>query len=154
MPHTFKIRVGSIAILALGTLFAAHAQDTNPDDDVGASTTAGGKTCYVSKVRFENEGAYEVLHFKVNGYEYPGYLLSGQSRTWDLKKSNLQSDEIFFLRYQLDQGDKIKSKNCKKSGTTLKYHPNGNTWSHWSKGSTKNNNRCRYRNNTCIRSVD
>ncbi|MEL6377273.1 MAG: hypothetical protein AAFQ04_08775 [Pseudomonadota bacterium] len=154
MPHTFSIRFGSIAIVALGTLFAAHAQDTTPDEDVGALTSASGKTCYVSKVRFDNKGAYTLSHFEVEDYEFAGYLVAGESRTWDLGKSNLKSGDTFYLSCDLDQGLKSKSMNCKKSGTTLKYHPNGNTWSHWSKGSTTNNNRCRYRNNNCIRSVD
>lgn len=158
MPQYSTTRIAFLAALALGTSLVAHAQLSSQADDMsekaGDAAVTAGKTCYVSKVKFENEGAYDVFHFNVNGYDYPGNLLNGQSRTWDLAKSNLKSGDAFFLRYELDQGDTFKSKNCKKDGTTLKYHPDGNTWAHWSKGTTKFNNRCRYGNNKCISSVD
>ncbi len=154
-----KLRTLSLAALAIGTCLCAQAQESveTEETQIAADDTAvsGGKTCYVSKVKFENEGAYQVFHFEAGGNDFHGRLLSGQSRTWDLGKNNLKSGDTFFLKYELDQGDQFKSKNCKKDGTTLKYHPDGNTWAHWSKGTTKINNRCRYRSsNKCITSVD
>lgn len=149
----------SLAVLAIGTSVCAQAQESAEMEEmpIAADDTAvtGGKTCYVSKVRFDNEGAYEVFHFKVGGHMFEGDLLAGQSRTWKLSKTNLKPGDTFFLRYELDQGDKFKNMNCEKNGTTLKYHPDGNTWAHWSKGTTKYNKRCRYRSsNKCITSVD
>lgn len=158
MPQYPTFRILSVAVLALGTSLLAHAQEAGEAEDTPVeaddSTVTGSKTCYVSKVRFENEGAYQVDMFKVNGYQFRGFLSQTQSRTWSLDQADMELGEEFFLRYRLDQGDSFKSKNCKKNGTTLRYHPDGNTWSHWSKGSTKINNRCRYRNNKCITSVD
>ena len=159
MPQYPKLRTLSLAALAIGTCLCAQAQESVETEEtpIAADDTAvtGGKTCYVSKVKFENEGAYEVFHFNVGDHDFPGHLLSGQSRIWDLSKTNLKSGDTFVLKYKLDQGDQFKRKNCKKNGTTLKYHPDGNTWRHWSKGSTKFNNRCRYRStNKCITLVD
>jgi len=150
----------SLATLAISTILFAQAQESGGTEDVPIvaddTTVTGGKTCYVSKVRFTNEGAYELFAFTVNGSEFhTEMLLAGQSRTWQLKKTDLEEGETFYLRYRMDQGNTSKGKNCKKDGTTLKYHPDGNTWSHWSKGTTKYNNRCRYRSsNKCITSVD
>jgi hypothetical protein len=159
LPQYPTLRTLSLAALAIGAGLCAQAQALVETDEtpIAADDAAvtGSKTCYVSKVKFDNEGAYEVFHFKVGDHDFLGDLLSGQSRTWSLSKTNLKPGDTFFLRYELDQGDQFKSKNCKKNGTTLKYHPDGNTWSHWSKGSTKFNNRCRYRSsNKCITSVD
>ena len=115
----------------------------------------GVKTCYVSKVRFENEGANDVRDFDVSGHMYDCHLLIGQSSTWKLSKTNLKPGDTFFLKYQLDQGGHFKDMNCRKDGTTLRYHPNRNTWAHWSKGTTKYDNRFRYRSsNKCITSAD
>ena len=148
MPQYPSFRALSIAALAIGASFCAQAQDSVETEEmpVTADDTAvpGGKTCYVSKIKFENEGAYQVFHFQVGGENIPGRLLSGQSRTWKLGKTNPESGDTFFLRYEGDQGDQFKSKNCDKNGTVLKYHPDGNAWAHWSKGTTKYNKRCRF----------
>lgn len=159
MPQYPTLRFLSLAALAIGTGLFSQAQEAGESIEIPVESddtaVTGSKTCYVSKVRFENEGAYQVFHFQINSSDIPGRLLSGQSRTWNLAKSSLKSGDTFFLRYEVDQGDQFKSKNCEKNGTTLKYHPDGNTWSHWSKGTAKFNNRCRYRkSNKCITSVD
>ena len=152
-------RTLAFAALAIGTSLCAQAQEFAEPEDMPIAAddiaVASGKTCYVSKVKFENEGAYDIHHFEVAGHRYNSHLLAGQSRTWKLSKTNLKPGDTFFLKYQLDQGDHFKDMNCKKDGTTLKYHPNGNTWVHWSKGTTKYNKRCRYRSsNKCITSVE
>ena len=159
MPQYPTLRIFSLATLAIGTSLFAQAQESGDIEEVSVETedaaVTGGKTCYVSKVRFENEGAYDVFHFEVSGHDFPGHLQAGRSRTWNLSKTDLKSGDAFYLEYTLDHGNKFRSKNCKKNGTTLRYHPDGNTWSHWSKGTTKINNRCRYRNsNKCITSID
>ncbi|MEL6691640.1 MAG: hypothetical protein AAFQ12_01210 [Pseudomonadota bacterium] len=160
MAHSSAVRIITLAALAIGTSLFAQAQDSIIHEDlpVEADDTAitGGKTCYVSKVRFENKGAYALYWFAVDDYVLSKNMLSqGQSHTWQLDKTGLEEGETFWLRYEIDQGFGFKKKNCKKDGTTLKYHPDGNTWNHWSKGTTKTNNRCRYRNsNKCITSVD
>jgi len=158
LPQCKTTRILSLAVLALGTSLFAQAQDIGEAEETPVeaddAAVTGGKTCYVSKLRFENQGAYQVLNFMVRAKDLPGYLSQGQSRTWNLDKFDLTPGVEVYLKYDLDQGDKFKSKNCKKDGTTLKYHPDGNTWSHWSKGTTKLKNRCRYRSNKCITSVD
>jgi hypothetical protein len=112
-----------------------------------------GSVCYVNKFKFDNQGGYELDRFTVGKYEYNGALSQGQTRTWKLSKANVSPADVVFLRYQIDQGNAMSWKSCKKDGTTLKYHPSGNTWNYWSRGSTRFNNRCRFRNNTCIKSV-
>ena len=159
MPKYPTFRLLFLAALAIGTGLSALAQELGEAQDlsitVGEAAVMGGKTCYVSKVRFDNEGAYDVFHFKVAGHMYPGHLLAGQSRTWNLSKTSLKPGDTFFLKYTLDQGNNFKEMNCEKDGTTLKYHPDGNTWVHWSKGTTKYKKRCRYRSsNKCITSVE
>lgn len=160
MPQSPTLRTLSLAALAIGTSLFAHAQESAETEEitieVDDTTITGRKTCYVSKVRFTNEGGYALDHFRVNDFQLPTKILSqGQSRTWKLEKTDLEEGDKFYLRYRLYQGDTSKGKNCKKDGTTLVYHPDGNTWSHWSKGTTKFNNRCRYRSsNKCITSVD
>ena len=161
LPQYSTLGILSLAALAVGTSLFAQAQDPVAHDDIPVATddiaVTGGKTCYVSKVRFDNEGAYALYWFAV-GDDYvlsKNMLSQGQSHTWKLDKTGLKKGETFFLRYEIDQGFGFKKKNCEKNGTTLKYHPDGNTWSHWSKGTIKINNRCRYRNNNkCITSVD
>ena len=159
MPQSPTLSILSLAAFAIGTSLCAQAQESGEPEELPIAAddiaVTGGKTCYVSKVRFDNEGAYDVFHFEVSGHELLGHLQAGRSRTWKLSKTDLKSGDTFFLEYTLDHGNKFKKKNCKKDGTTLKYHPDGNTWSHWSKGTTKFNNRCRNRNsNKCITSVD
>ncbi|MEL7041766.1 MAG: hypothetical protein AAGL90_09585 [Pseudomonadota bacterium] len=118
------------------------------------SIKGAGKTCYVSKFKFENEGAYELSIFKVRTYTFNGILSQGQSRTWDISKAGLENGTDVFLTYRIDQGSDYSRKSCKKDDTALKYHPNGNTWIYWSKGSTRINNRCRFRSNKCINEVN
>ena len=117
------------------------------------SEIEAGSVCYVSKFKFDNQGAYALDRFKVGTYEYDGSLSQGQTRTWKLSKANVSPGDVVFLRYQIDQGNNLSWKTCKKDGTTLKYHPSGNTWTYWSRGTARFNNRCRFRNNTCIKSV-
>ena len=141
MPQSRTLRILSLAALAIGTSLFAHAQESAETEEipieVDDTTISGGKTCYVSKVRFTNDGSYDLFLFSVNGSDLPAEnLLPGQSRTWQLKKTDLEDGDAFYLRYRIDLGNKLKSKNCKKDGTTLIYHPDGNTWSHWSKGTT------------------
>ncbi|MEO1303339.1 MAG: hypothetical protein AAFV37_00095 [Pseudomonadota bacterium] len=124
------------------------------DPPLAQSIAGGGKTCYVSKFKFENEGAYELSIFKVGSYTFDGFLSQGQSRTWDISKAGLENGTDAFLTYRIDQGSGYSRKSCKKDDTQLKYHPDGNTWGYWSKGSTRINNRCRFRSNTCIAKVD
>lgn len=112
-----------------------------------------GSVCYVNKFKFDNQGGYALDRFTVGKYEYEGSLSQGQTRTWKLSKANVAPGDVVFLKYRIDQGNAMSWKTCKKDGTTLKYHPSGNTWSYWSRGTTKFNNRCRFRNNTCIKSV-
>ncbi|MFN3212303.1 MAG: hypothetical protein ACE37M_04300 [Henriciella sp.] len=144
------VRNLALAALALGTCLSMSAQEADQDD----STEAAGKTCYVSKFKFENEGAYQLDLFQVGTHEYPGRLSQGKSRTWDIAKANVENGTNVFLTYRIHQGDNLKRRSCQKSGTKLLYHPDGNTWGYWSKGSSRYNNRCRFRNNTCITSVD
>ena len=113
-----------------------------------------GKTCYVSKFKFENEGAYELSMFKVGSYEYGGFLSQGQARTWDISKANVAEGGEVYLTYRIDQGTQYRRLSCEKGDTVLLYHPDGSTWGYWSKGTTKINNRCRFRSNTCVDSVD
>lgn len=113
------------------------------------------RTCYVNKFKFDNEGAYELRDFKVGNHDYWSVLSPGQSKSWQLKNANIDPGTEVWLTYRLDQGDAFKKMSCQKDSTTLVYHPNGNTWKLWSRGSTKFNKRCRFRsNNTCITSVD
>ena len=159
MLQSPTLRILSLAALAIGTSLFTYAQEASEAQELSIETddiaVTGGKTCYVSKVKFENEGAYDLFYFEVSGHEFPGHLFAGRSRTWNLSKTDLKPGDTFFLEYTLDEGSRPKTKNCKKDGTTLKYHPDGNTWSHWSKGTITYNNRCRYRSsNKCIRSVD
>lgn|GEM_PF-5275653 len=109
-----------------------------------------GKVCYVSKMKFENEGGYELIDFKVQSYDLNGVLTHGKSRTWDLSKTGVKTGSNVFLTYKMDRGDSFDRKSCQKDGTKLSYHPNGNTWGYWSKGTTKHNNRCRFRSNRCL----
>lgn len=113
----------------------------------------GGSVCYVNKFKFDNQGAYELDRFSVGDYAFDGALSQGQSRTWKLSKASLSPGEVVFLKYRIDHGNKLGWKSCKKDGTTLKYHPSGNTWKYWSRGTSKFANRCRFRSNTCIKSV-
>ena len=113
----------------------------------------GGSVCYVNKFRFDNQGGYKLDRFSVGDFEYNGGLSQGQTRTWKLSKANVSPGDVVFLKYQIDQGTDMAWRSCKKDGTTLKYHPSGNTWKYWSRGTSKFNNRCRFRNNTCIKSV-
>lgn len=113
----------------------------------------GGSVCYVNKFKFDNQGAYELDRFSVGDFAFEGTLSQGQSRTWKLAKASLSSGDVVFLKYRIDHGNKLGWKSCKKDGTTLKYHPSGNTWKYWSRGTTKFSNRCRFRSNTCIKSV-
>lgn len=114
------------------------------------SAQQASKTCYVSKFRFENEGAYSLDWFLVGKHELNGTLRQGQSRSWDLEQANIKTGSQVFLTYRLDQGNNMIRKSCQKNSTKLAYHPDGNTWKYWSKGSTRINNRCRFRNNTCL----
>lgn len=141
----------ALAALALSTCLGMAAQETSQDENAAA---ASGKTCYVSKFKFENEGAYQLDLFQVGTHEYPGRLSQGKSRTWDLAKANIESETEVFLTYRIHQGDNLNRKSCQKNGTKLRYHPSGNTWGYWSKGTSRHNNRCRFRNNKCITSVD
>jgi len=160
LPHFPTIRILSLAVLAIGASLVAQAQESIIVDDLPVETentaVKGGKTCYVSKVKFENEGAYALYWFEVNDVILSKNMLSqGQSHTWKLDKAGLKKGQSFSLIYEIDQGYDFKKTRCKKDGTTLKYHPDGNTWVHWSKGTIKLNNRCRYRSsNKCITSVD
>ena len=128
-------------LVASPTALPSAAQD---------AATLGGKTCYVSKFRFDNRGAYQVDSFKVSGYEYRGYASPGESRTLDLKHASVSAGSNVFLKYRLYQGDSYTTKSCQKSGTKLRYHPQGNTWTYRARGTTQNNNRCRFGNNTCL----
>lgn len=160
MPQYPTVRILSLAAIAIGASLFSQAQESIVVDDIPAAAddaaVTGKKTCYVSKVKFENEGAYALYWFEVNDVILSKNMLSqGQSHTWKLDKAGLKEGQTFFLRYEIDQGFDFKRTSCKKDGTTLKYHPDGNTWKHWSKGTIKINNRCRYRNgNKCITSVD
>ena len=113
-----------------------------------------GKTCYVSKFKFENEGGYELSMFRVDSHTYSGHLSQGQARTWDIDKSGVAEGDEVFLTYRIDKGDGYCRLSCEKDDTVLRYHPDGNTWGYWSKGTTTINNRCRFRSNKCIDSVD
>ena len=145
------IRNVALAALALGTCLGMSAQESDQDD---STEMAASKTCYVSKFKFENEGVYQLFEFQVGTHEFPGRLTQGKSRTWDLAKANVDAGTEVFLTYTLHQGDRLKGKSCQKDGTQLLYHPNGSTWKHWSKGTTRFNNRCRFRNNKCVTSVN
>jgi hypothetical protein len=144
------VRNLALAAMALGACLGMSAQEADQD----SNTEAASKTCYVSKFKFENEGAYQLDEFQVGTHAFPGRLSQGKSRTWDLAKANVDAGTEVILTYRIHQGDNLKRKSCQKNSTKLLYHPNGNTWKHWSKGSTRFNNRCRFRNNKCITSVD
>ena len=148
VPYIRNIALGA---LALGTCLSMAAQETDQDDSAEA---ASSRTCYVSKFKFENEGVYQLMEFKVGKHEFPGRLTQGKSRTWDLAKANVENETEVFLTYTLHQGDNLKRKSCEKNATTLRYHPDGSTWKYWSKGTTRHLNRCRFRSNKCITSVD
>ena len=140
----------SISLLAIGIGACLTGSLALAENQPSAAT----KYCYVSKFKFENEGAYQLNQFKVADHAYPGRLSQGTSRTWHLDNANVSAGDEVFLPYQIHQGDNISRKSCEKDGTKLLYHPNGNTWGYWSKGTTRNNNRCRFRINKCITSVE
>jgi len=124
----------------------------------GAIASAEAKTCLVKKFRFENEGGYDVTPMWIVGTDASnvydqrsGTIRSGESRTFDLSKTKNLTDGVeVWLEYGIgDIGDNDVS--CRKDGTTLVYDSQkGNTWEYWAKGTTQNNNRCRFRNNKCI----
>ncbi|MBI1182520.1 MAG: hypothetical protein GC201_18410 [Alphaproteobacteria bacterium] len=116
------------------------------------------RQCAVNKLRMENEGAFHIAQFVVKtargGYDIrSGSLDASGSRTIDLSKWSdvavtLKRGDEVWLTFAIGSGDQ---ESCRKDETRLIYDPkNGNTWTYWTKGSTFNNNRCRFRNNECI----
>ena len=86
MAHSSAVRIITLAALAIGTSLFAQAQDSIIHEDlpVEADDTAitGGKICDVSKVRFENKGAYSLHWFAVDDYVLAkNMLLQGKSHT-------------------------------------------------------------------------
>lgn len=148
LPSSLKFRAIPFFAIAIGSCLSAGvaAAQNMP--------IAASKTCYVSKFKFDNQGAYKLDLFTASNHEFRGLLTQGQSRTWSLDKANVKAGDEVFLTYRLDQGSNNTQRTCEKDGTTLRYHPDGNTWNYWSKGTATNNNRCRFRNNKCITSVD
>ena len=102
MHQLAHIRTLAIAALALGSGFNLAAQEVDPNE--GAESVAG-KTCYVSKFKFENEGAYQLDLFRVGNYDFSGILSQGKSRTWDIAKAGVANGAVVFLTYRMDKGN-------------------------------------------------
>lgn len=145
MPHRLS-RLVPIAVVSLTAMLMSDSALAQEDE----SSIVASKTCYVSKFKFENEGAYSLDWFLVGKHELNGRLSQGQSRSWDLEQANIAEGATVFITYRLDQGNNMIRKSCQKNSTKLAYHPNGNTWGYWAKGSTRINNRCRFRSNKCL----
>ncbi|MBI1182517.1 MAG: hypothetical protein GC201_18395 [Alphaproteobacteria bacterium] len=112
------------------------------------------KICLVKKLKYINKGGY-LAHLSIetdHGTElrFGEKIPSDQSRTVDLNhKDGVYDGNEVWLVVWMDGSN--ETQGCRKDDTLLKVDlTNGNTWEYWSKGSTKDGNRCHFGNNTCI----
>lgn len=153
---TMKKTIGYSLLIALCVAFAPPL----------LGSAEAKKTCLVNKFHYENRsGGYKVsdltVHRKNYSHNRGGIIYGNESRTLEIKhsawdpekpdKAGIKENQEIWLTFKimgLKVGDKRRS--CRKDDTKLVYHPQGNTWTFWSKGTTEQNNRCHFGNNDCM----
>jgi len=134
-----KIATIFVLTIATGTL-SAHAD----------------KTCLVNKFQYSNNGGYVTKNFVIrnnNAKDNRGGEISlGETKTMVLKEQNgIVEGREAWLEYVITTGTN-EFISCRKDGTKLVFDSaRGNTWNYKSKGTTSDQNRCRFADNECVK---